>query len=70
VISSPFVIILSDTEKAVLAARAASARAEHREVVRARIVLAAAQGQPNAAMAAASPARSTEDPRSSGSRLV
>ena len=42
-ISSPFVIILSDTEKAVLAARAASARAEHREVVRARIVLAAAQ---------------------------
>jgi hypothetical protein len=55
VISSPFVIILSDTEKAVLAARAASARAEHREVVRARIVLAAAQGQPNAAMAAASP---------------
>jgi hypothetical protein len=39
-------------------------------VVRARIVLAAAEGQPNAAMAAASPARSTEDPRSSASRLV
>jgi hypothetical protein len=35
VISSPFVIILSGTEKAVLAVRAASARAEHREVVRA-----------------------------------
>lgn len=52
VVSSPFVIILSDTEKAVLSARAVSARAEHRMVIRARIVLAAAAGQTNAAIAA------------------
>lgn len=51
VISSPFVIILSDTEKAVLEARATSARAEHRMVIRARIVLAAAEGHTNAAIA-------------------
>lgn len=52
VISSPFVIILSDTEKAVLSARATSARTEYRMVIRARIVLAAADGQSNAAIAA------------------
>jgi len=52
VISSPFVIILSATEKAVLDARANSARAEHRMVIRAKIVLAAAQGHTNAAIAA------------------
>ncbi len=51
-ISSPFVIILSATEKAVLDARANSARAEHRMVIRAKIVLAAAQGHTNAAIAA------------------
>ncbi len=53
-ISSPFVIILSATEKAVLDARANSARAEHRMVIRAKIVLAAAQGHTNAAIAAES----------------
>lgn len=51
VISSPFLVILSATEKAVLTARACSARAEHRMVIRAQIVLAAAQGQSNAAIA-------------------
>ena len=51
-ISSPFVIILSATEKAVLDARANSARAEHRMVIRAKIVLAAAHGHTNAAIAA------------------
>ena len=52
VIWSPFAIILSAAEKAVLSARATSARAEHRMVVRARIVLAAAEGHTNAAIAA------------------
>jgi transposase len=52
VISSPFVIILSAAEKAVLSARANSVRAEHRMVIRARIVLAAAEGHTNAAIAA------------------
>ncbi len=51
-ISSPFVIILSAAEEAVLTARACSTRAEHRVVIRARIVLAAAHGQSNAAIAA------------------
>ncbi len=52
VISSPFVIILSAAEEAVLSARAGSARAQHRMVIRAKIVLAAAQGHTNAAIAA------------------
>ena len=43
-VSSPFVIILSDEERAVLAARAHSTRSQHRDVVRARIILAAADG--------------------------
>jgi transposase len=46
------VIILSAAEKAVLTARASSARAEHRMVIRAQIVLAAAEGHTNAAIAA------------------
>ncbi|WP_028281370.1 helix-turn-helix domain-containing protein, partial [Arthrobacter sp. H5] len=52
VISSPFVIILSATEKAILQSRATSARAPYRMVIRARIVLAAARGHTNAAIAA------------------
>lgn len=52
VISSPFVIILSATEKAVLQARATSARAPYRMVIRARIVLACARGCTNAGIAA------------------
>jgi hypothetical protein len=51
VISFPFVIILSGAEQAVLRARANSARAEHRIVIRAKIVLAAAEGHTNAAIA-------------------
>jgi len=52
VISSPFVIILSAADQATLSAQAHSARAEHRMVIRAKIVLAAADGQTNAAIAA------------------
>lgn len=52
VISSPFMIILSAAEEAVLTARAHSARAAHRDVIRARIVLASADGQSNAVTAA------------------
>jgi transposase len=52
VISSPFVVILSATDQAILSARAGSARAQHRMVIRAKIVLAAAQGHSNAAIAA------------------
>lgn len=51
-ITSPFTIILSTTEHAILTRMAGSARAEHRSVLRARIVLAAAQGSSNAAIAA------------------
>jgi transposase len=44
-------IALRSIERRVLTARARRARGEQREVVRARIVLAAADGQPNAAIA-------------------
>ena len=47
------VIVVSAFDEAVLRARARAGRAEHRDVVRARIVLAAAAGQPNQAVAAA-----------------
>ena len=50
--SSPYVIVLSGEEEAVLAARARSARSEYRDRLRARIVLAAATGRGNAAIAA------------------
>ena len=52
VISSPCVISLSATEQAILQARATSARAPYRMVIRARIVLAATRGHTNAAIAA------------------
>lgn len=51
-ISSPFKVILSAADQAILSARAGSARAEHRMVIRAKIVLAAAEGHSNAAIAA------------------
>jgi transposase len=51
-ITSPFTIILSDTEHATLTRLACSTRAEHRMVLRARIVLAADHGASNAAIAA------------------
>src|SRR4051812_50096119 len=44
-------IALRSIERRVLTARARRARGEQRDVVRARIVLAAADGQPNAAIA-------------------
>ena len=50
-ITSPFTIILTDAEQARLTRLACSARAEHRMVLRARIVLAAAQETSNAAIA-------------------
>ena len=45
IISSPFVIILSADEQHELTGRARGARAAHRDVVRARIILAAADGR-------------------------
>jgi transposase len=48
---SPYLIVLSDEEAAVLAARARSVRSEYRDRLRAQIVLAAAAGQTNAAIA-------------------
>jgi Homeodomain-like domain len=49
---SPYQIVLSDEETAVLMARARSVRAAYRDRLRARIVLAAAAGKTNAAIAA------------------
>jgi transposase len=49
---SPYVIVLSDEEKAILMARARSGRSQWRDRLRARIVLAAAAGGSNAAIAA------------------
>ncbi len=45
-------IILSAADETILTARARSARAAHRDVIRARIVLAAADGRANAVIAA------------------
>ncbi len=52
IISSPFVIILSADEHDELTSRARGARVAHRDVVRARIILAAAEGVANARIAA------------------
>jgi transposase len=51
IISSPYLIILSTEERAELTVRANSARAAHRDVVRACIILATAEGRSNAAIA-------------------
>jgi len=50
-VPSPYLIVLSSKEEAVLAARARSVRGEYRVRLRARIVLAAAAGKNNAAIA-------------------
>jgi len=50
-VQSPYLIVLSGEEEAVLAARARSARSECRDRLRAKIVLAAAAGTTNAAIA-------------------
>ena len=52
IISSPYVIILSADEHHKLTGRAGSARVAHRDVIRAKIILAAAQGGSNAGIAA------------------
>jgi len=52
VTTSPFIIVPTAADLIVLTRRANSARAEHRQVIRAKIVLAAAQGCTNAAIAA------------------
>ena len=52
IISSPFVIILSAEEHQELTCRAHRARTAHRDVIRAQIILSAADGQSNAAIAA------------------
>jgi transposase-like protein len=52
IISSPYVIILSAEEHSELTVRANGARTAHRDVVRAHIILAAAEGRSNAAIAA------------------
>ena len=52
-VSSPDVIVLTVVDEAVLTARARAGRSEHRDVVRAQIVLAAAAEQPNEVIAVA-----------------
>jgi transposase len=49
---SPYLIVLSAEEESVLMARARSVRSQYRDRLRARIVLAAAAGKANAAVAA------------------
>ncbi|BEH02793.1 hypothetical protein brsh051_20740 [Brooklawnia propionicigenes] len=52
VTTSPFIIVPDPADLTALTGLANSRRAEHRQVIRARIILAAAQGHPNAAIAA------------------
>ena len=52
IIASPFVIILSAEEHHTLTVRANAARTAHRDVIRAQIILAAADGRSNTAIAA------------------
>src|SRR6476469_3695913 len=49
---SPYLVVLSTEEEPVLMARARSVRSEYRDRLRAQIVLAAAAGRANAAIAA------------------
>jgi transposase len=51
-VRSPYLVVLTVTEEAVLKTRARSARAAYRDVLRARIVLAASSGATNTAIAA------------------
>src|SRR5947209_20371108 len=51
--SSPYVIVLTDTEAAVLVARVGSGRTEYRDRLRAQIILQAARGGSNAGIAEA-----------------
>jgi hypothetical protein len=49
--SSPYVVVLTAAEDAALAARVASGRTEYRDRIRAQIVLEAAHGASNRAIA-------------------
>src|SRR3954469_11299018 len=49
--ASPYRVVLTDSDRWALLRRARAARCPHRDVQRARIVLAAADGQANAAIA-------------------
>jgi hypothetical protein len=49
--SSPYRVVLTEQDRVVLTARARSQRCSHRDVQRAAIVLAAADGMTNAAIA-------------------
>lgn len=49
--SSPYVVVLTAAEDAALAARVASGRTEYRDRIRAQIVLEAAHGASNTAIA-------------------
>jgi Winged helix-turn helix len=49
--SSPYVVVLGEADRCTLQAVARRSCAEHRQVLRARIVLAAAEGDPNAVIA-------------------
>ena len=51
--SSPYVIVLTDAEDRVLAARATSGRTEYRDRLRAQLVSEAAHGASNAGIAEA-----------------
>ena len=51
--TSPFIISLTILDESILRARARSSRSAHRDVIRARIVLGAAEGASNAEIAAA-----------------
>ena len=51
--TSPFIVSLTILDESVLRARARSSRSAHRDVIRARIVLGAAEGASNAEIAAA-----------------
>src|SRR3954469_9114116 len=48
---SPYRVVVSEQDRRVLTQRARGQRCPHRDVLRARIVLAAADGQANAAIA-------------------
>ena len=50
-VSSPFVVVLTDPERRELSRRAHSTRTPHRDRIRARIVVAAGDGDANAAIA-------------------
>src|SRR4051812_49541356 len=50
-IQSPYRVVVTEQDRRVLTQRARGQRCPHRDVLRARIVLAAADGQANAAIA-------------------